>query len=95
MATLGHIDAFDAAAEQWSSYTERLTHYYIANGIVSDDKKRSILLTVCGAATYQLIRDLLSPNAVMSSNYIISYSSHYRCYHSCHRCLNAVTLKNW
>ncbi len=33
--TLGHIDAFDAAAEQWSSYTERLTHYYIANGIVS------------------------------------------------------------
>ena len=69
MATLGRIDAFDAAAEEWSSYTERLDHYYIANGIENEDKKRSIFLTVCGAATYQLIRDLLSPAAPTTKSF--------------------------
>ena len=63
MAQHGNIGEFDAAREDWVSYTERLSQYFIANGITEDaaEKKRAILLSVCGAATYQLIRNLSAP----------------------------------
>ena len=40
---------------------ERLDFYFLANGVTTDDKKKAILLTVCGAPTYQLLRGLLQP----------------------------------
>ena len=45
------------------SYTERLDLYFTANGIAPDaaEQRRAILLSVCGPATYQLIRNLVSP----------------------------------
>ena len=67
--SLGRIDAFDAIAEEWSSYTERLQHYFIANGIDNEEKMFSIFLTVCGPAIYQLIRDLLSPAAPTTKSF--------------------------
>lgn len=35
--------------------------YCEANDIVSPEKKRAVLLSVCGHATYQLIRNLVAP----------------------------------
>ena len=43
------------------SYAERLEQYFIASDVDAADKKRAILLSVCGATTYQLIRNLVAP----------------------------------
>ena len=53
MATIGHIEEFRENKEEWSQYTERLKHFFAANGITDDDKKRSIFLTVIGARVYK------------------------------------------
>ena len=58
----GAVGEFNSDQEDWVSYTERLTQYFIANGIAEEgDKCRAILLSSCGAPTYQLIRNLVAP----------------------------------
>ena len=52
---------FEDRREKWASYTERLEQYFTANDIKIAEKKRAILLSVCGAATYQVIRNLTTP----------------------------------
>ena len=62
MALHGNIGEFDADREDWVSYTERLSQYFIANGISEDAaRKQAILLSVCGASMYQLMRNLSAP----------------------------------
>jgi len=63
MATHGSISEFVPGREDWVSYTEHLEQYFTANAIKPEegDKRRAILLSCCGAATYQLIRNLVSP----------------------------------
>ena len=60
--------AFDPAIEDWLElgleYVERLSHYFAANDIVSEDKKKAILLNAVGPSTYRLIRTLASPSKV-------------------------------
>ena len=60
MAIHGTIGECDHYKEDWVSYCERLEHYFAAND-VDDAGKRAILLSVCGATTYQLIRNLVAP----------------------------------
>ena len=40
MALHGNIGEFDADHENWVSYTERLSQYFIANGISEDAAPR-------------------------------------------------------
>ena len=47
--------------EEWLSYTERLQEYFPANEVEGEEKKRAVLLSACGATTYQLIRNLTAP----------------------------------
>ena len=61
MATYGKVEEFKED-EEWVEYIERLTHYFTANDIEDEDKQRSILLSVCGAKTYKLIRNLVAPD---------------------------------
>lgn len=61
MATYGKIEAFDEGNEEWSQYVERLGHYFLANDIANQDKKRAIYLSVCGSKVYKLMCDLLAP----------------------------------
>ena len=61
MAIHGTIGEFCPKNEDWTSYTERLQQYFIANDVDGNEKKRAILLSVCGAATYKLIRSLVHP----------------------------------
>ena len=61
MATHGNIGEFNRAREDWISYWERMQQYFTANDIATDDKQRAILLSTCGAETYQLIRSLVAP----------------------------------
>jgi hypothetical protein len=59
---------FDAHKEEWIAYTERLEEYFQANEI-KQGRHRAVLLSVCGAATYQLIRNLLAPTKPSSKTY--------------------------
>ena len=63
MAIHGNVGEFNPDREDWVSYTERLVQYFVANSITEEaaDKRSAILLSSCGAATYQLIRNLVAP----------------------------------
>ena len=62
VATLGRVDEFDGARDDWPQYVERLEHFFTANGIEDAEKKRSVLLTVIGAATYKTLRNSIYGN---------------------------------
>ena len=59
MSTHGKIYPFDPEAETWTSFCERLGFYFTANDLTgNEEKKKAILLSVCGALTYDLINNL-------------------------------------
>ena len=58
---LGKIEEFVAGDDDWTSYEERLGHFFAANGITDAEKKRSVLLSVIGASAYKVLRSLVSP----------------------------------
>ena len=45
----GVVGPFDPSQEEWCEYTERLSHYFVANDIVGEEVRRAVLLTVCRA----------------------------------------------
>ena len=52
------------------SYTERLVQYFVANSISKEgNTRRAILLSSCGAPTYQLIRNLVAPNKLTDKSF--------------------------
>ena len=61
MAAHGTLGEFNYSKEDWTSYAERLELYFTANDVSTAAKQQAILLSVCGAETYQLIRDLVAP----------------------------------
>ncbi|XP_077861637.1 uncharacterized protein LOC144342207 [Saccoglossus kowalevskii] len=69
MASFGKIEEFNVADEEWSQYTERVTQYFIANEITDTTKRRAVLLSVCGAKTYSLMRSLVSPDKPSDKTY--------------------------
>ena len=56
MAIHGRVSEFDQRKEEWTSYAERMTHYFAANKVDDGARKRSILLSAVGPATYKLLR---------------------------------------
>ncbi len=60
-ATLGKIEEFDGNREEWPQYVERLSHFFTANDIATEEKKRAVFLSLIGSATYRLLRNLVSP----------------------------------
>ena len=66
---LGTAPQFDGNTADWEVYTEQLSHFFTANKISSEDQKRSVLMTVCGSATYKLMRSLAAPTDVASLKY--------------------------
>ena len=69
MAQHGTSGEFDPAKEDWVSYTERLQQYFTANDVDDPNKQRAILLSACGPATYQLIRNLVAPSKPTSKSF--------------------------
>ena len=61
MANHGNIGEYDPQTKDWTSYSERLKEYFTANDVEAAAKKQAILLSVVGASTYQLIRNLVAP----------------------------------
>ena len=62
MALIGKIEEY-YEKESWTEYTECLEQYmyFAANEITDRGKKRAVLLSVCGAKTHKLIRNLVNP----------------------------------
>ena len=54
LAMYGTISSFSSSQETWTVYMERLEKYFAAK-IEDADQQRSVLLSVCGPATYWLI----------------------------------------
>jgi hypothetical protein len=69
MSTHGKLDPYDES-EEWIQYVERLECYFNANNIDDADKKRGILLSVCGRRTYKLMRDLLAPTKPSETSFV-------------------------
>ena len=60
-ATHGSVGTFDSSKENWETYVERVELYLAANKITEAKQKRDVLLSVCGAKTYHILRDLIAP----------------------------------
>ena len=67
-ARIGNIEAFDAKEETWTAYCERFELFVICNSI-EENKKASTLLTIVGAKTYNLIRNLCTPTLPSNKTY--------------------------
>ena len=75
----GAISAFNPAQEEWDEYVERLQHYFTANDILAEDKRRAILLTAVGPSTYRLIRTLVAPAKVTEVDEIVAKAKAHFC----------------
>ena len=69
MATHGSLSPFDSSTEDWTSYTQRMNYYFVANDVADGAKKRSILLSACGATTYKIIRNLVEETKLDTTSY--------------------------
>ena len=63
------VECFDPATDDWSTYVERLEHYFIANDITTEAKRRSTLLTVAGPEVYSLACNLVAPGKPGDKSY--------------------------
>ena len=71
MASLGRIEEFSGDNNNsWEEYAERLECFFDANDIDGEEKKRSILLSVCGATTYSTLRALVAPDKPKDVSYV-------------------------
>lgn len=59
MSKSGKMEAF--SGKSWASWIERLGFYFVANNISAVDRKRAVLLTLCGPETYDIVRALVAP----------------------------------
>ena len=79
--TLGRIEEFDGSKDEWPLYVERLEHIFTANGIDGEEKRRAMLLSVVGASTYKVLRNIVSPNKPGDKTYsalVTALSQHFK-----------------
>ena len=61
-----------AVGDDWEDYTDRLWQYFVANKMdtVEDaERRRAVLLTICGTPTYSLLKDRLAPAKPSDKSY--------------------------
>ena len=61
-AVFRKIEEYDSQKEDWPNYVERLTHFFKANSITTNEQKQSVFLSVIGRTTYKLLRSLVAPD---------------------------------
>ena len=67
-ASIGKIEEFDSATEDWRSYLERLEHYLGANQI-KEEVKTAAFLSCIGKRTFGLLRALTAPKKPGEKSY--------------------------
>ena len=63
MVTHGSLGEFDHRTGNWNLYTEWAQEYFAAKDVDNAGKERAILLSSIGDKTYQIIKDILAPDA--------------------------------
>ena len=58
---LGTIEAFVPATEEWGRYIDRFQQFLVVNDVKDAKKQAACLITVIGASTYKLLKNLVSP----------------------------------
>ena len=71
---LGRVYHYDPRKEEWMQYLERLEHFSTANGIDTEEKKRSAFLVVIGLAAYKVQRNLVAPAKLGEKSYKVDSS---------------------
>ena len=61
MSSIGKIEEFKPEEEAITAYLERMELFFAAANGIKEEKKVTVFLTVVGATTYTLLRDLVSP----------------------------------
>ena len=56
------IGSFDPSNIQWTSYIEQMEKFFLANNVKEDRKKVATLISTVGSQTYELLKDLCSPD---------------------------------
>ena len=69
MATHGSLLPFDPSTEDWTSYSQRMNHYFVVNDVADETKKCSILLSACRATIYKIIRNLVEEDKLDRTSY--------------------------
>ena len=69
MSFHGRVSEFSGATNNWDIFIEQLFHYFTVSGISTADKKRAVLLDMCGTTIYKLLKTLLSPDDLMSKTF--------------------------
>ena len=55
------LDKFDpTSGEDWTQYIEQMEYYFLANGIISTEKQRAVLISAMGAKAYKTLRNLIT-----------------------------------
>ena len=62
MSIVGAVGSFDPTTNQWVSYIEQMAEFFLANDIKEDRKKVAVLISTVGSKTYELLKDLCSPD---------------------------------
>ena len=60
MAAYPGIGVFSGEPNEWEHYVESLENYSVVHDIKMKAKKRAVLLSDCGMATYKLIKSLIT-----------------------------------
>ena len=63
------VAEFSRITEDWEAYMEQLESYFVANNITTAAKKRVVLLSSCGTATYKIIRSVVAPEKPTKVSY--------------------------
>ena len=64
-----HSSSIQFIQRKLVTFVERLGFYFVANDVEGDDKKRSILLSICGYQTFKLITSLLDAQVLETKSY--------------------------
>lgn len=63
------VTAFDNTTQSWEEYSEMLDFFFKANNIAEPERRKAVLLSGIGAATYSLLRNLVSPALPKNKTY--------------------------
>uniref|UniRef100_A0A3B4H7P2 Retrotransposon gag domain-containing protein n=1 Tax=Pundamilia nyererei TaxID=303518 RepID=A0A3B4H7P2_9CICH len=77
---VGRVEEYNESKEDFESYLERLEQRMLAND-VSDEKKLCMFLSVIGADTFRLLKNLVSPRVPSTVGYAVlteAFSAHYK-----------------
>jgi hypothetical protein len=68
VSSIPSLHAFDTRYSTWQSYRDRISFYFKADRIITDDDKKALFLWSVGDATYHLLESLISPQSMTSED---------------------------